>query len=107
MFRIEDGKDISEEEFDSIVVPHDAKCHDFLENEVIPLYCAYRFKTGYEMNGMWAYRYDTMIRDALDAFNELNINIDVVKKRTTEILKDKYGYEVINEDPLDLKKRKS
>ena len=104
MFRVEDHKDITDEEFDSIVVPHDNVCHDFLEQEVIPLYCAYRFKVGYEMNAMWAYSYSTMIRDALDVFNELNIDIDIVKKRTTEILKDKYEYEVINEDPLDLKK---
>lgn len=104
MFRIDNGKDITPEEFLKYVSPHIDKVNNYIIKNIIPEVCAYYIVTGYEDNAIWENAYDTHIGTVLDMFNiEFNNTISHIKHKTTKILLNKYGYYIINENPLQLK----
>lgn len=100
MFRFEDGKDITTEEFNNIVSPFFDVCTEHLEKEVVPEYVSYFIATGYNMNAIWGASFDIHIGSAIDMFNFDCKDYETLKAKVTEILYDKYKLKVVSEDPL-------
>lgn len=101
MFRIEDGEDISDSEFEEIVSPFVDFCNDYLLKEVIPQYAALYLAEGYRRSALWECPYENQLNSALDTFNICYKDKDKIKQEVTDILLNKYGLIVISDDPLD------
>ena len=104
LFRYEDGKDITEEEFNTIVSPFLDICHDYLEREVVPEYVSFYIATGYNRNALWEDTFDIFIGSALDMFNFVCKDYDSLKAKVTNILFNKYKLKVVRDNPLDFEK---
>ena len=102
LFRFEDGKDITEEEFNTIVSPFLDICHDHLEREVVPEYVSFYIATGYNMSALWEDTFDIFIGSALDMFNFECKDYDALKVKVIEILCNKYKLKVVRDNPLGL-----
>ncbi len=101
MFRYEDGKDITEEEYKLYVEPFANKCYEHLENEVLPDYIAFYLATGFAMNALWQADFKIHIQSAAGMFNMNDIDYDSLKAKVIKILYNKFRVKVINENPLD------
>lgn len=104
MFRYEDGTDISEEEYKLYVEPFANKCHEHLENEVLPDYISFYLATGFNMNALWKTSFKIHIQSAADMFNINYKNYDNLKEKIIDILYNRYKLRVISEEPLNFEK---
>ena len=102
MFLKDTGTDITEDEFNNIILPFDNLCHDYLQQEIIPTYAAFYIAEGFKTNSLFDNSYDVYLNEALDLFNDFPKNLEIIKSNTTKFLKQKYGYEVISENPMQL-----
>lgn len=103
MFRVKDGKDVSNEEFDSIVDPFTDLCSNYLIQELIPKYIAFHIAEGYRTSAIWSNSYDIIFNTAMDMFNIIPKNVRSIKDDVAKLLEKEYKLKIISEDPLDLK----
>lgn len=103
MFRYEDGRDITEEEYLLYILPFEDKCHDYLEKEVLPEYVAYYLATGVRMKALWQDSFRIHIQSAASMFN-MDYSYETLKAKITDILYNKYKLRAISEDPLNFEK---
>lgn len=105
MFRPEDGKDITAKQFREVLLPFLKTLDIFLENNVIPEFCAYYIATGYKTDSLWEDTYEIHVNSACDFFNhDMNkSDLKEIRKKTKKILLDKYGLEIIRVNPLKFK----
>jgi len=103
MFRKKTGIDMPDEEFEKITGSHNKMWHDYLDEFIIPECCAYFLATGYKTDSVWEASFDIHINTMLSRLNQdsSNENFEKYKKRIKKILKIKYGFIVVNENPLD------
>ena len=102
MFRRNTSVDYTDEEFEKIIAPQLNKCNKFLEEKLIPEYCAYDVVTTYKMNSYSDESFDTFINSSIDIFNIQISNMNKLKASVISILKNKYGYKLIDKNPFDL-----
>ncbi|MBO5138880.1 MAG: hypothetical protein J6B89_04525 [Bacilli bacterium] len=103
MFRNEDGKDITDEEFSKLIEPWGNACNKHLHNDILPEYVAFYLATGVQMKALFSNTYKIHINSAADAFN-IKYNYEFVKSKVTNILVEKYHLRVISEEPLDFER---
>ena len=101
MFRIEDGKDITEDEFNEIIAPFLDSCNDYLEKNIIPDYVAFYIGEGYNSSAIWSTSYDILIYTAMDTFNIAPKDVETIKCTVTRLLEQKYMLKIIKEEPLE------
>lgn len=101
MFRIEDGKDITDDEFDEIVAPFIDSCNDYIEKKIIPEYVVFYISNGYKASAIWSASYDVLINTAMDTFNVVPNDMATIKREITDLLEQKYMLRIIKEDPLE------
>lgn len=106
MFRIEDGKDITEEEHATIVGPFFEVCTDHLEKKIAPSFVCFFIVTGYRRSALWQAPFDSFIGSALDMLNFECKDYDSLKAKVIQILYNRYRLKVISEDPLDFEEVK-
>lgn len=102
MFR-EDGKDITDEEFEELIEPFGYRCHQYLHDNILPAYVAFYLATGVQMKSLWSNTYKIHINSALDVFN-IKYDYESVKSKVTKILAEKYHLRVISEEPLNFER---
>lgn len=100
MFRKENGKDITDDEYNKICLPFLEKKEEFLETNIMPEYIAYCIFTGYTCSSMWEASFDSIINSEADIFNRGSFCVMRMKKNIKKILRDKYSMEVIEEEPI-------
>lgn len=103
MFRKEDGKDISDEEFEELIEPWSNACYRYLHDDILPEYVAFYLATGVQMKALFSNTYRIHINSAADVFN-IKYDYEFVKSKVTNILSEKYHLRVISEDPLNFEK---
>lgn len=92
--------DISDDEFEKIVVPFDNEINSYIDNEILSEFIAYYIATGYKMSAIWNSSLKTTCNTATECLCDCgNFDYGKIKK----ILKNKYKLEIINEDKLDIK----
>ncbi len=99
MFRKEDGKDITDDEFLNIVKPHLKRTDVFLEHYIMAEYIAYYIASGFYYNALWECSFDTQIRSSADIFNYFNYDKAKLKKNIKTLLEEKYSLKVVAEEP--------
>ena len=102
MFRRNNSSDFTDEEFDILIAPQIDKCNKFLEENLIPEYCAFDIVTTYEMNSYSDESFDIFLNSSIDTFNIKIQNMSKLRNKVILILKNKYGYELVDEIPFDL-----
>ena len=102
MFRRNTSADYTDEEFEKIIAPQLNKCNKFLEEKLIPEYCAYDVVTTYEMNSYSDESFNVFLNSSIDIFNIQIQNMNKLKASVIKILKNKYGYELVDKIPFDL-----
>lgn len=103
MFRKEDGKDITDEEFEELIEPFGNACYRYLHDDVLPDYVAFYLATGVQMKSLWSNTYKIHINSAAEVFN-IKYDYDFIKRKVTNILAEKYLLRVISEEPLDFER---
>lgn len=105
MFRIENGEDVSTQEFDRFVAPHWDKINNYVEKNIIPDVCAFYLATGFRDNAIWEHHFDIHIGTVLDMFNHNFKITPKMKNEIKKILASKYGYHIVSENPLRFKEK--
>lgn len=100
MFRKEDGKDITDEEFEELIEPFGDACYRLLHDDILPEYVAFYLATGVRMKALFSNTYKIHINSAADVFN-ISYDYEFVKSKVTNILAEKYHLRVVSEEPLD------
>lgn len=104
MFRFENGKDITDEEVDSILIPHSRKCIKFMSEFVIPEFIAFYLASGYYDSALWEASFDIHINDSLNNFNCSINNRNELKKNIEKVLYTKYSLKIVCDSPLNFEK---
>jgi hypothetical protein len=103
MFRSKKDMDMSDEEFEKITRPHNEMWDDFMNEFIIPECCAFYLASGYETSSVWEASFDTHINTMLSMLSQSysDVDVDKMKERISLILKVKYNYIIVNENPLE------
>lgn len=102
MFRKENGRDVTDEELETIINPFLEKCDSYLEKILIPDYIAFYIATGFRTNSIWEASFDVLIHTAINSFNIASYSNEKMKQAVTNILYERYMLNVIKDIPLEL-----
>ena len=97
-------EDITKEELKNVINPFYDNYDEFVEDYIMPEVIAFYIASSFYRNAMWEATFLQHYNSASDMFNILNENYEKTKAEVIKLLRIKYSLEVINEDPLDLKK---
>ena len=100
---IKDKEDITDKEFEEILLPFFNNYNDYLIKFVIPDAIAFYLANGYSRNCLSDCPLINHINSALDIFN-VRCNIDELKPEIELILRIKYNLKIIKINPLKFKK---
>ena len=105
MFLIENGKDISDEEFEKLYKPHSDIVHQFMVNHTIPELIAFYLSSGYRLNAISNVSFDIHLSTCSNYFNAVLSSDDkkVITNETYRILKTRCGLIMTSLDSLDFK----
>ena len=103
MFLKDTGADITDEEFNTIILPFDNKIHNYLLQETIPSFCAFYITEGFRTSSLFENSYNIYLNEALGLFNDFPKDLESIKASTTKLLKEIYKLEVVADNPLQLK----
>jgi len=103
MFRSNKEMDMSDEEFEKLTDPHNEMFDNYLLEFIIPECCAFYLASGYNTDSVWEASFNTHINTMLSMLNQSYSEVDYesMKEKIKKILKIKYDFIVINDDPLD------
>lgn len=105
MFRRSSGEDISSQEFELYVLPQIAKVNAYIRDVILPDICAFYIATGYQNDAILEQTYTMHIKTVLDMFSNKFQITKKLKEDVSRILNEKYGFLVIQEEPLQLQKK--
>lgn len=100
MVRIDDN-DISDEEFDNIVIPFENTINLYIKEKILNEFVAYFIAEGYNFSSIWNENVDNIINTACEYLTNFN-NKDCNKKIIKEILIKKYKLKIIDENKLEI-----
>lgn len=104
MIRPSTNEDISDEELEKIINPFYNTYDEFIETYVMPEVIAYYIANSFYRNAMWEANFNQHYNSAKDIINLFGENYKKVKAEVIKLLRIKYALEIINENPLELKK---
>lgn len=103
MIRKNNG-DISDEEVERILIPFSDNTNEFLNEYVIPEVVAFYIANAFYRNAMWESSLIQIYNSASDMINVSTKDKNKSIKEIKKLLKIKYALEVINDNPLNLKR---
>jgi len=103
MFRHEDGKDITNEEYNNYLLPHVLVSDRYLRDVIAPQYCAFYIASGFRMGSLWEDSLRIHVQSVLDMFNYEFKNVPKIMKLTKDLLLSQYGLSIVSDNPLVFK----
>lgn len=100
---IKGKEDITDKQFEEILLPFYNNYNEYLINFVIPDTIAFYLANGYSRNCLSDCPLINHINSALDIFN-VNCNVDELIPEIELVLKIKYNLKIAKNNPLKLKK---
>lgn len=100
---IKGKEDITDKEFEEILLPFYNNYNDYIIKFVIPDTIAFYLANGYSRNCLSDCPLINHINSALDIFN-VNCNVDELIPEIELVLKIKYNLKIAKNNPLKLKK---
>lgn len=104
MFLTRKMNDITDEEFEKIILPHVELMDSYSEDRIIPMAIAHYIATGFDTSALFENTFDIHINSALNMFNHALNDKDKLKNRIKDILLQDYNMKVTNETPLSIEK---
>ena len=104
MIRKTTNGDISDEEFEAVLKPFLDDYDNFIYSYVIPEIIAYYIANAYNRNSTYSGTFNQHYNSAKDMLNLFNEDYKTVKVEVFKLLKIKYAFLVVNENPLELKR---
>ena len=104
MSSINNNMDITDKDFENIIIPFYNNYNDFVISYVMPEVIAFYIASSYYRNAMCNATLRQHYNSAKDIFNIDCEDYCKVKKEIVKLLDIKYSLKVISEDPLELKK---
>ena len=104
MIRPETGKNITEEDFNTVLKPFIDNYDKYLESYVLPELIAYYMANAYYRNAMYETTWIQEFNSARDILNIETIDDEKVSAEVKKLLRIKYALEVISYNPLDFKR---
>ena len=101
---IKSNGDISDEEVEQILIPFSDNTNDFMNEYVIPEVVAFYIANAFYRNAIWESSLIQIYNSASDMINVSTKDKNKSIKEIKKLLKIKYALEVINDNPLNLKK---
>ena len=95
MIRKNNLEDVTDEEFENIVIPFDNEIDKYINN-IIYDYVAFYLAKGYELSTLWECPLKNQINSALNIFNDVSINNGFNYKKLDKILDKKYSLKIID-----------
>lgn len=96
-----DPDDISDEDFENIVLPCNRKIVDYIKATFLNDFVAYDLAISYNMNAMWDEPFEILINSAIEDLAQVTSSM-CDKDKVKNILKEKYKLHVISESPLEI-----
>ena len=110
MFLPRRNADISDEEWESVLLPHFKMYDEYIATFIAPGVAAYYIATGYYHDAITEESFEVLLRSSLDTINFSDIDRKL-KNRVKKIMRLQYQLKVIEEEPIlkveELKKRTS
>ena len=100
MFLKEDGKDITKQQFEKIVLPKLNKDNLYIQEIIMPDFTAFYIATAYYDSSDWEDSFRIYINSACTFFNCEIKNFNRLKAKVKELLKIKYSLLVVEEAPI-------
>ena len=100
-----DLDDISDFEFDSVVLPCDEKLEKYVKDYILNDYVANYIAVYYKGNAMWDEPFETQVKTALEDLSHYK-NTDCNYSKIKEILEKKFKLKVVCDSPIDIKELK-
>ncbi len=99
------NEDISHEELEKVINPFYDNYHEYIITYVMPEVIAFYIASSYSRNAIWEATFYQYYNSAKDIFNiSDDEDYNSIKAEIIKLLRTKYSLEIINEDPLNLKK---
>lgn len=99
MFLPRRNSDISDEEWESVLLPHFKMYDEYIATFIAPGVAAYYIATGYYHDAITEESFEVLLRSSLDTINFFNITRRL-KNRVKNILRVQYHLTVIEEEPI-------
>lgn len=96
MIRKRNFKDITNEEFENIILPFDDVLEEYFINNIVYKFVAYYFSKGYEMNALWECLLKNQLNTALEILSGTIVNDKFDYNKLNQILKDKYSLKIVD-----------
>jgi len=96
--------DITNEEFQNIILPHIEITNTYLEEKIIPMTVSHYISTGFENSSLFENTFDIHINSCIDVFNYNPKDMVKLKNRIKDILLNEYNMKITNETPLIIEK---
>ena len=97
-----DMDDVSDEDFDNVVLPCQNKLHEYVQNTFLDEYVAYNISVYYRGNAMWDEPFATQVKSAVEDLAQFSQN-DCNYSKIKDILENKYKLKVVCDSPIDIK----
>lgn len=104
MLRKSTDEDISDEVCETVINPFYDNYHTFVEEYIMPEVIAYYLANSFYRNAIWEATFLQHFNSASDMFNLISDNYEKTKAEVIKLLRLKYAFEIISEDPLNFKK---
>lgn len=99
MFLPRRNEDISDEEWESILLPHFQMFDEYVATYVAPGVAAYYIATGYYHSVLAEESFEVLLRSSLDMINFFDISRKL-KNQVKNIMRIQYHLKVIEEEPI-------
>lgn len=102
-FRKNTDEDITEEEYNKYLLPHNMRVKSYLMEYIIPEVCAFYIASGYDTGGLELNSLNIYISDVMAIFNDNYKPTKSLKAKVIKSLKIKYNLDVVCESPLSFR----
>lgn len=96
MIRKNDLKDVTDEEFENIIIPFENEIDKYIDS-IIYDYVAFYLAKGYELSALWECPLRNQINSALCRFNDVSVQNEFNYKKLYKILEKKYSLKIIDD----------
>ena len=96
-----DLEDISEEDFENVILPCSEEMHNYIKDNFLNESVAHHIAVYFKGNAMWKQNLNQQLNTAVEdlaQFTVKDLDIDKIKK----ILEEEYKLRIINDSPLDI-----
>ena len=96
MIRKRNGKDITDDEFLSIILPFKNVLEEYFINNILYEFVAFYLAKGYEMSSLWECPIQHQINSAIETLSGIRIKDKFDNNKLNKTLNDKYSIKIID-----------